>query len=332
MASSAHSSTAAGGSLGSTITPRGGAVDTGVLNAIQSQVSSLQKLADELLGKCITISEKEVMAAGDAVRAIYDETREQVSAVDHAVASLGNEAGNRSAASLGAAMKRQRELFGEFMNELSRRLEAQSAAANHALAMVAKVNEFTKKVSGLWSEARILTVNARIEAARLGEQGAGFAIIAQEMGRFTVAVAKANEATSGIAQQMADTIPAIASESDSMVAGVREFSAHLAEESNRLERVYSEAMANALDALNAANGAGKQTVERAQEVLSHLQFQDMLTQALRQMDALTKTVDANVTELAAGRMTANQVAPLTNRSVFDQGDVSDSERGDVMLF
>jgi hypothetical protein len=50
------------------------------------------------------------------------------------------------------------------------------------------------------------------------------------------------------------------------------------------------------------------------------------------MDALTKTVDANVTELAAGRMTANQVAPLTNRSVFDQGDVSDSERGDVMLF
>jgi methyl-accepting chemotaxis protein len=272
------------------------------------------------------------MAAGDAVRAIYDETREQVSAMDAAVASLGKETGKRSDASLGQAMKRQIDMFAEFMEQLSKRLEIQSTAANQALAMVAKVHEFTKKVNTLWSAARILTVNARIEAARLGEQGAGFAVIAQEMREFTVAVAKANEATSGIAQQMADTIPAIAKESDAMVAAAGSFSSRLAQEAGHLERTYSQAMGSALTALSTAHDAAKKTVERAQEVLSHLQFQDMLAQALRQVDDLTKALDTNIEGLANGRLSREQLAPLTVESVFDHGEVAEDERGEVQLF
>jgi len=332
MANSPDATNVAGSGTGS-LTVRGdGQASAASLSAVKAQVSSFHRQTDEIFGKCISTSEKEVMAAGDAVRAIYDETREQVSAMDAAVASLGKETGKRSEASLGVAMRRQGELFANFMNQLSKRLDTQASVANQALAMVAKVHEFTKKISNLWSSARILTVNARIEASRLGEQGAGMAIIAKEMGDFTVAVAKANEATSGIAQQIAETIPSIAAESDAMVTSARSFSARLAEEAGCLERTYLEAMGSALSALGTANDAAKKTVDRAQEVLSHLQFQDILSQALRQMQDLTKTLDTNVDGLAAGRLSSGQVAPLTMKSVFDQGEVAENDRGEVQLF
>jgi methyl-accepting chemotaxis protein len=302
------------------------------MGTVRCQVSTFRELANEIVGKCIATSEREVMAAGDAVRAIYDETRDQVSAMDTAVASLGKGSGKHSGASLGAAMSRQSEMFAEFMHQLAKRLEAQSTAATQAVAMVARVHEFTKKVSNLWSAARILTVNARIEAAHLGEQGAGFTVIAQEMADFTLAVGKANEATAGIAQQIADTIPAIASEAEAMVSAARAFSDRLADESGRLEHTYSAAMGGALDALSTASVAAKKTVERAQEVLSHLQFQDMLTQALRQIEELSKTLDANVEGMAAGRLSSEQVASLSVKSVFDDEENEQSARGDVLLF
>jgi methyl-accepting chemotaxis protein len=333
MASSPDSTNAVGGGTRPLTGQGAGQVDSvAALSVVKAQVASLHQLTDEIVGKCISTSETEVMAAGDAVRAIYDETRDQVTAMDAAVASLGKEASKGSEASLGAAMRRQGEMFADFMNQLSKRLETQSTAAKQALAMVAKVHEFTKKVSNLWSAARILTVNARIEASHLGAQGAGFAVIAQEMGEFTVAVAKANEATSGIAQQIAETIPSIAAASDAMVTSARAFSARLADEAGRLERTYSEAMGTAVTALSTANDAAKKTVERAQEVLSHLQFQDMLSQALRQMEELANTVSTNVDGLAAGRLSRDQVAPLATKSVFDQGEVANNERGDVLLF
>jgi methyl-accepting chemotaxis protein len=333
MASSHVPTNAASGVAGQPAASKAGQPDLAdAMATVKAQVATFHQTADGIVGKCIVTSEREVMAAGDAVRAIYDETREQVSAMDAAVASLGKETGKRSDASLGQAMKRQIDMFAEFMEQLSKRLEIQSTAANQALAMVAKVHEFTKKVNTLWSAARILTVNARIEAARLGEQGAGFAVIAQEMREFTVAVAKANEATSGIAQQMADTIPAIAKESDAMVAAAGSFSSRLAQEAGHLERTYSQAMGSALTALSTAHDAAKKTVERAQEVLSHLQFQDMLAQALRQVDDLTKTLDTNIEGFANGRLSREQLAPMTVESVFDHGEVAEDERGEVQLF
>ena len=318
MAKAPDSTHAAGGGPNLATAQELGKPDvSGVLATVKTQVSAFQHVTDEIVGKCISSSETEVMAAGDAVRAIYDETRDQVSAMDAVVASLGTETNDHSEASLGSAMRRQSEMFAGFMSQLSQRLATQSAAAKQALAMVAKVHEFTRKVSNLWSAARILTVNARIEASHFGEQGAGFAVIAQEMGEFTVAVAKANEATAGIAQQIADTIPAIATESDAMVSEARVFSNRLSEETQQLERTYSKAMGSAITALSTAHGAAKKTVDRAQEVLSHLQFQDMLTQALRQVEELAKTLDANVDGLATGRLSSDQVAPLTSKSVFE---------------
>jgi len=333
MASSHDLTPAASGIAGQPTASRAGQPDLAdAMATVKAQVSAFHQTADAIVGKCIVTSEREVMAAGDAVRAIYDETREQVSAMDAAVASLGNETGKRSDASLGQAMKRQIDMFAEFMDQLSKRLEMQSTAANQALAMVGKVHEFTKRVSTLWSAARILTVNARIEAARLGDQGAGFAVIAQEMREFTAAVAKANEATSGIAQQMAETIPAIAKESDAMVAAAGSFSTRLAQEAGHLEQTYSQTMGSALAALSTAHDAARTTVERAQEVLSHLQFQDMLAQALHQVDDLTKTLDTNIEGFANGRLSREQLAPLTAQSVFDHGEVADDERGEVQLF
>lgn len=51
------------------------------------------------------------------------------------------------------------------------------------LAHMEKLEQFVKNIEGIMSELNMLAINARIEAARVGEQGRGFMVVASEMGK-----------------------------------------------------------------------------------------------------------------------------------------------------
>lgn len=46
-----------------------------------------------------------------------------------------------------------------------------------------RLGQFVKNIEGIMSELNMLAINARIEAARVGEQGRGFMVVAAEMGK-----------------------------------------------------------------------------------------------------------------------------------------------------
>jgi methyl-accepting chemotaxis protein len=46
-----------------------------------------------------------------------------------------------------------------------------------------RLGQFVKNIEGIMSELNMLAINARIEAARVGEAGRGFMVVAAEMGK-----------------------------------------------------------------------------------------------------------------------------------------------------
>lgn len=51
------------------------------------------------------------------------------------------------------------------------------------LSHMARLEQFVKNIEGIMSEMNMLAINARIEAARVGEQGRGFMVVASEMSK-----------------------------------------------------------------------------------------------------------------------------------------------------
>ncbi len=51
--------------------------------------------------------------------------------------------------------------------------------------IVSKIKKDTKALDSIFQQQSLLTVNASVEAARAGQVGSGFAIVAQELGKFS---------------------------------------------------------------------------------------------------------------------------------------------------
>jgi hypothetical protein len=68
-----------------------------------------------------------------------------------------------------------------------------------------RLDRFTEDINDVVSEMNMLSINARIEAARVGEHGKGFEVVAAEMGKSSLAVEKITKDIEGITQAIGKT-------------------------------------------------------------------------------------------------------------------------------
>lgn len=61
-------------------------------------------------------------------------------------------------------------------------MQTRMQKAEHDVEKITQVKQIAEEISGIASQTRILSINAQIEAARAGQAGAGFAIVATEVG------------------------------------------------------------------------------------------------------------------------------------------------------
>jgi methyl-accepting chemotaxis protein len=230
--------------------------------------------------------------------------------------------GNAEEASAAAAAAEEaRALAGEGRTAAADASRAMAGAREGSDAMIASMSELTERseeISGLVStitaiadQTNLLALNAAIEAARAGEHGKGFAVVADE-------VRKLAEESGDSARSIAEAVQRIDSLTSQAAEAVREAADRtaagagtVATAGEAFERI-DEAVAGLVERVRGIAAAGRQVAEET----------DAVRTAMDEAARLTETSSANTEEVSATTEQTAEAARAMAGSAARLGDAA----------
>jgi hypothetical protein len=286
---------------------------------------------------------RETLAAGEALDALVGHAQAQISSTQTALAYATGVAGRGGMAEL---LARQSDSTTRYLDTLSGLLAGQDAAAQSSEKACERIAELGGAIEKVAAQAQFLSLNARIEAARLGERGTAMHVIAAEMEQLNQEVAAANRAIAGLVAALLGQLPAISSSANQLRDVSTEFSAELTRGLAEVRAGGAAFEGLVEETLSDASQRTESIVKRAQAALSHLQFQDACAQHLLSIDAILRDVRGRIEQAIddddggeLAKTSFEQIRSNPDRwagdvsalRAADEGDAKNHAPGDVIL-
>ncbi len=231
----------------------------------------------------IAAAVEELSVSSDAMS---ENARDALGAAEHAIATTRDSA----TISRGAA---------ESIGHAAQAVASTEARIGELAAMSAEISRVVKVIREISDQTNLLALNAAIEAARAGEQGRGFAVVADE-------VRKLAERTGSSTQEIAAVIQRIQSVSDAVASDVAAGSVQVA--------------AGARDALHAGDVAASvetsviQAGDAMQQIGAALTESSTATRHIAdQMEAVAESAEVDASMARQSASEARQIGRLANK-------------------
>jgi methyl-accepting chemotaxis protein len=172
--------------------------------AAEEKRASMSALADQfeaaLMGvvETVTESSQRMQTTAQSMTSVAEQTQGRASSVATAAESASNNVQTAASAAeeMSASIGEINRQVGESA-DISNQANAEALKTNESVRGLAdaasKIGEVIELISGIAEQTNLLALNATIEAARAGEAGKGFAVVASEVKNLATQTAKATE-------------------------------------------------------------------------------------------------------------------------------------------